>query len=252
MMADNGMSWQPVPGVVPVIRRVREKSPARWVLGKMIMPPGEMDEKISFARVIQLARLAVEGGGAERMEVWSEKAVLPLDGFLLLGDSEGAVHRWVLTREMCAESEASAAMWMEEPMGDAERLAVLGLLGKTCFGMGMSLPGGGGGVVVADFGWVADLEELPWLDKVAKAQGVALLVVADLLDVRGEPMECGSYGEVAMQVAIERGLDLKLFAGTIAVVDDASADGPGWRGRILRAEGDGTPIPVAWRMEDGK
>lgn len=131
-------------------------------------------------------------------------------------------------------------------MDDSKRLALLDLFGHSGFAGEVPLPSGGSGVAVADFGRLVGLEELPGLDRLAKSCGVALLADAELWDVRGQPMDATSYAALAMQVALERGIDLSHCAGTVAVVDELTDDGSGWRGRVLRAEDGGTPIPVAW------
>ena len=244
---ENGMKWFPRVGVVPV---VNSKSVSRWVLSRT----GGEEAKaaaMDLARRFALGRIAVASGGAERVEVWSEKAYLPLDDVLLLGDSSRAVHRWALTREMFAENHAEAPVWMEEDLDDAKWQDLFGFLGHPgLFGNG-ALPGGGG-VVVPDLGRVVGLDELPRLDQVAKSCGAALLVGADLRDVRGEPVDVASYATIAMPLALERGIDLSRLAGTIAVVDELTDGGHGWRGRILRAEGDGVPIPVGWPSRTGR
>lgn len=230
---ENGMKLFPGAGVVPV---VNSKRVSRRVLSRM----GGDEAKaaaMDLARRFELGRIAVASGGAERVEVWSEKAYLPLDDVLLLGDSSRAVHRWALTREMFAETHAEAPVWMEEDLDDAKWQDLFGFLGHPgLFGNG-ALPGGGG-VVVPDLGRLVGLDELPRLDQVAKSCGAALLVGADLRDVRGDPVDVTSYATIAMPLALERGIDLSRLAGTIAVVDELTDGGHGWRGRILRAEGD--------------
>lgn len=230
---ENGMKWFPRVGVVPV---VNSKSVSRWVLSRT----GGEEAKaaaMDLARRFALGRIAVVSGEAERVEVWSEKAYLPLDDVLLLGDSSRAVHRWALTREMFAENHAEAPVWMEEDLDDAKWQDLFGFLGHPgLFGNG-ALPGGGG-VVVPDLGRVVGLEEFPGLDQVAKGSGVMLLVGADLRDGRGEPVDTTSYAALAMQFMLERGIDLTQYARTVVVVDEVTDNGHGWRGRILRADGD--------------
>lgn len=260
MSMDNGLSWIPSPGVVPVIRRCggeRMNNVRQWIAKRMLSSPqseAEEDKMTALACVFELGRLVVESGAAEQVEVWSEKGYLPLKDVLLLGASAGAVHRWALTRNMFAEAEAAVTIWLEEPMDDVKRQALLDLFGHSDSAGEMPLPGGGGGatVAVADFGRVVGLEEFQWLDRLAKSCGVALLVDAESWDVRGHPMDATSYATLAMQVALERGIDLSHCAGTVAVVDELTDDGSGWRGRILRAEDDGTPIPVVWTGSVGK
>lgn len=238
---ENGMKRFPGAGVVPVIQSSQMGSVSQWVHKRMLSSQDEYDGETAakdLARRFALGRIAVASGGAERVEVWSEKAYLPLDDVLLLGDSSVAVHRWALTREMFAENHAEAPVWMEEDLDDAKWQDLFGFLGHPgLFGNG-ALPGGGG-VVVPDLGRLVGLDELPKLDQVAKSCGAALLVGADLRDVRGEPADTASYATLAMQLALERGIDLSRLAGTIAVVDELTDGGHGWRGRILRAEGDG-------------
>ncbi len=259
MSMDNGLSWVPSPGVVPVIRRCggeRTNNVQQWIAKRMLSSPESeagQDKMTALACVFELGRLVVESGAAERVEVWSEKGYLPLKDVLLLGASAGAVHRWALTRNMFAEAEAAVTIWLEEPMDDAKRLALLGLFGHSGFDGEMPLHSSGSGVAlaVADFGRVVGLEEFPELDRLAKSCGVALLVDAESWDVRGQPMDATSYATLAMQVALERGIDLSHCARTVAVVDELTDDGSGWCGRILRAD-DGTPIPMAWTRGPGK
>lgn len=238
---ENGMKRFPGAGVVPV---VNSKRVSRWVLSRRAGEEAKA-AAMDLARRFALGRIAVVIGEAERVEVWSEKAYLPLDDVLLLGDSSVAVHRWALTREMFAENHAEAPVWMEEDLDDAKWQDLFGFLGHPgLFGNG-ALPGGGG-VVVPDLGRLVGLDELPKLDQVAKSCGATLLVGADLRDVRGEPADTASYATLAMQLALERGIDLSRLARTIAVVDELTDDGHGWCGRILRVEGDRMSIPVGW------
>lgn len=252
---ENGKQWVPEAGVLPVIQSSKIGSVSQWVHKRMLSAPNEWDAETAakdLVRRFELGRLAVESGGAERVEVWSKNAYLPLGDVLLMGDSAWAVHRWVLTREMFAENHAMATIWMEETLDAAARRDWFafwkdpGLLGKS------ALPGGKGGVAVADFGRWVGLEEFPGLDQVAKACGVALLVGADLRDARGEPADATSYPTLAMQVALERGLDLTQYARTVAVVDEVTNDEKEWRGRILSAESDGAPIPLRWERREEK
>ena len=72
---ENGMKWVPEAGVLPVIQSSKIGSVSQWVHKRMLSAPNEWDADTAakdLLRRFELGRLAVESGGAERVEVWSK------------------------------------------------------------------------------------------------------------------------------------------------------------------------------------
>ena len=167
MSKENGLSWIPSPGVVPVLNPKEQK----WNQSR--------DEDAPT-----VARLLLESGAAERMEVWSTDAVRTVESVLLLGNSALPVHRWTLTRAMLEEK---APAWltafpdaiMEDPLNRAEQLALKGILEDVELPDGNVVPGGGSEWVVADFRRPLRLEDLPPLDRVHQRSGLPVLADID-------------------------------------------------------------------------
>ena len=80
--------------------------------------------------------------------------------------------------------------------------------GKLCVG--------GGDLTIADFRNTLSLPDMEWVNGAAKRAGRTIIVVSRLSDAQNRPYEnMFSYGELAMRISVEQGIDLTECAESI-------------------------------------
>ena len=72
-----------------------------------------------------------------------------------------------------------------------------------------------GGITIVNHRQRISLENLARLNRTVKASGKTFVIVRELLDAQGEPYEATSYGELAMRISVEQGIDLTECAESI-------------------------------------
>ena len=90
---------------------------------------------------------------------------------------------------------------------------------------------GGGDLTIADFRNKLSLPDMEWINGAAKRAERTIIVVSGLTDAQGKPYETASYGELAMRISVEQGIDLTECAESLISVRDR---GDGYRCRPLR------------------
>ena len=191
---------------------------------------GEKTACLDFA--YEIGAMMVENGLAPRLCVWSWQAFLWLHGRYLMGDLTIDVHCWTITKEvgiMPPSLQPLASTLIEDDMNietrrDLSRLihAPESVHGKLCVG--------GGDLTIADFRNKLSLPDMERINGAAKRAERTIIVVSGLTDVQGKPYETASYGELAMRISVEQGIDLTECAESIVSIREQ--DVGQWRNYI--------------------
>ena len=72
-----------------------------------------------------------------------------------------------------------------------------------------------GSITIVNHRQRISLENLARLNRTVKASDKTFVIVRELLDAQGEPYEATSYGELAMRISVEQGIDLTECAESI-------------------------------------
>ena len=90
----------------------------------------------------------------------------------------------------------------------------------------------GGDITIADFRNKLSLPDMERINGAAKRAGMTFIVMSRLVDAQGKPYEnIFSYGELAMKISVEHGVDLTECAESLILVRES---GNGYRCRPLR------------------
>ena len=191
---------------------------------------GEKMPCLDFA--YEIGATMVENGLAPRLCVWSWQACLCLHGRYLMGDSSTDVHCWTITKDvgiMPPSLQPLASTLIEDDMNIETRRTLSRLIhapesvhGKLCVG--------GGDLTIADFKNKLSLQDLERINDAAKRTGMTIILVSGLVDAQGKPYETTSYGELAMRISVEQGIDLTECAESIVSIREQ--DGGQWRNYI--------------------
>ena len=191
---------------------------------------GEKMPCLDFA--YEIGATMVEKGFVERLCVWSWQAFLWLHGRYLMGDLSTDVHCWTITEEVGIippPLQPLASTLIEDDMNIETRRALSRLIhapgsasGKLCVG--------GRDLTIADFRNKLSLPDMERINGVAKRSRRTIIVVSGLTDAQGKPYETASYGELAMRISVEQGIDLTECAESIVSIREQ--DGGQWRNYI--------------------
>lgn len=77
---------------------------------------------------------------------------------------------------------------------------------------------------------------------------MVLVARAELEDVRGKPLEPEAYATLAMQLAVERGIDFTRCAGELLVVEEYGPNG--FKARLLSATDAGAGRQIEWDIRE--
>ena len=182
---------------------------------------GEKVPCLDFA--YEIGAMMLENGVAERLCVWSWQAFLWLHGRYLMGDSSTDVHCWTITKDvgiMPPSLQPLASTLIEDDMNIETRRALSRLIhalasvsGKLCLD--------GGDITIADFRNKLSLPDMERINDAAKRAGMTFIVVSRLVDAQGKPYETTSYGELAMRISVEQGIDLTECAESLISVRES-------------------------------
>jgi hypothetical protein len=192
---------------------------------------GEKVPCLDFA--YEIGAMMVENGLAPRLCVWSWQAFLWLHGRYLMGDSSTDVHCWTITKNvgiMPPTLQPLASTLIEDDMNIEKRRDLSRLIhapesahGKLCVG--------DVDLTIADFRNKLSLPDMERINGAAKRAGKTIIVVSRLTDAQGKPYETASYGELAMRISVEQGIDLAECAESLISVRES---GNGYRCRPLK------------------
>ncbi len=199
----------------------------------IILIDGDGEKMPCLGFAYEIGATMVENGLAPRLCVWSWQAFLWLHGRYLMGDSSTDVHCWTITKNvgiMPPPLQPLASTLIEDDMNiekrrDLSRLihAPESAVGKLCVG--------DVDLTIADFRNKLSLPDMERINGAAKRAGKTIIVVSRLTDAQGKPYETASYGELAMRISVEQGIDLTECAESLISVRD---NGGEYRCRPLR------------------
>ncbi len=128
----------------------------------------------------------------------------------MIGDSDADAHCWTITKDVGIippSLKPLAGTLVEDNLNIDTGKALKRLIhapesayGKLCVG--------GGNLAIADFRNKLSLPDMERINDAAKRAGRTVIVVSGLVNAQGKPYETTSYGELAMKVSIEHGVDL--------------------------------------------
>lgn len=181
----------------------------------------------------EIGAMMVENGFAEGLCVWSWQAVLWMHGRFLAGDSSTDVHCWTIKKNVgiiLPPLKPLASTLIEDDMNIEKRRDLSRLIhapesahGKLCVG--------DVDLTIADFRNKLSLPDMERINGAAKRAGKTIIVVSRLTDAQGKPYETASYGELAMRISVEQGIDLAECAESLISVRES---GNGYRCRPLK------------------
>ena len=202
----------------------------------VILIDGDIEKTpcLDFAYEIGATMMAL--GVARRLCVWSRRAFLWLYGRLLVGDSAGDAHCWTITKDvgiLPPPLQPLAGTLIEDDLDIDARMSLHGMLnapesasGKLCVG--------GGDMTIIDFKENISLEFLEHLNGAAKESGKTFVVASELVDSQGKPYDAATYGELALRISLEQGIDLTECAESI--ISLRVQDSGQWRNYIPSRE----------------
>ena len=199
----------------------------------IILIDGDGEKMPCLGFAYEIGATMVENGLAPRLCVWSWQAFLWLHGRYLMGDSATDVHCWTITRDVGIippSLQPLASTLIEDKMDTDTRNALMRLI-HTPESADGTLCVGGGNLTIADFRNKLSLPDMERINCAAKRAGKTIIVVSRLTDAQGKPYETASYGELAMRISVEQGIDLAECAESLISVRDC---GNGYRCRPLR------------------
>ena len=192
---------------------------------------GEKVPCLDFA--YEIGAMMVENDLSPRLCVWSWQALLWLHGRFLAGDSLADVHCWTIKKDVGIippPLQPLASTLIEDDMNIEKRRGLSRLIhapesahGKLCVG--------DVDLTIADFRNKLSLPDMERINGAAKCAGKTIIVVSRLTDAQGKPYETASYGELAMRISVEQGIDLAECAESLISVRES---GNGYRCRPLK------------------
>ena len=199
----------------------------------IILIDGDNENTPCLDLAYEIGAMMVENGFAERLCVWSWQALLWLHGRFLAGDSSTDVHCWTIKKDVGIippPLQPLASTLIEDEMDIDTRNARMRLIltpesacGKLCVG--------GGNLTIVDFRNKLSLPDMERINGAAKRAGKTIIAVSRLTDAQGKPYETASYGELAMRISVEQGIDLAECAESLISVRES---GNGYRCRPLK------------------
>jgi hypothetical protein len=202
----------------------------------VILIDGDIEKTPCLDFAYEIGATMMEVGVAKRLCVWSRRAFLWLYGRLLVGDSAGDAHCWTITKDvgiLPPPLQPLAGTLIEDDLDIDARMSLHGMLnapesasGKLCVG--------GGDMTIIDFKENISLEFLEHLNGAAKESGKTFVVASELVDSQGKPYDAATYGELALRISLEQGIDLTECAESI--ISLRVQDSGQWRNYIPSRE----------------
>ena len=200
----------------------------------IILIDGDNERTSCLDFAYEIGATMVDNGSAERLCVWSWHAFLWLHGRYLMGDSATDVHCWTITRDVGIippSLQPLAGTLVEDNMSSDTRMTLLQLIHRPEESAHGKLCVAGGDLTIADFKSKLSLPDMERINGATKRAGMTIIVVSGLVDAQGKPYETTSYGELAMKVSIEHGVDLAECAESLISVRES---GRGYLCRPMR------------------
>ena len=197
------------------------KQKPEWLLnlckGKspgVILIDGDIEKTPCLDFAYEIGATMMELGVAKRLCVWSWQKSLCVGELFLVGDSAVDTHCWTITKEV--QNIPSPLKPLEEALiEDSTNLNILNPI-KRCIHTpadmdAESIEEAGeyaGDITIVNHRQGISLENLEWLNRAVKETGKTFVVVSELVDLHGKSYDAASYGELALRISIEQGIDL--------------------------------------------
>ena len=188
----------------------------------VILIDGDIDKTPCLDFAYEIGATMMELGVAQRLCVWSMQASLFMGELFLVGDPAVDTHCWTITKEIESippSLKPLAGALIEDPANLNVVNPILNPI-KRCIHTPADMDAESIGVVGKYIGDITKvkrigLENLERLNRAVKKTGHTFIVVSELVDSQGMPYESTSYGELALRISIEQGIDLTECAESI-------------------------------------
>ncbi len=188
----------------------------------VILIDGDIDNTPCLDFAYEIGATMMELGVAQRLCVWSMQASLFMGGLFLVGDPAVDTHCWTIAKEIESippSLKPLAGALIEDPANLNVVNPILNPI-KRCLHTLADMDAESIGEVSKFIGDVTMvkriwLENLERLNRSVKKTGHTFIVVSELVDSQGRPYESTSYGELALRISIEQGIDLTECAESI-------------------------------------
>jgi len=199
----------------------------------VILIDGDNENTSCLDFACEIGAAMVKTGLAKNFCVWSWQTFLCLCGRWLTGDSATDVHCWTIAKDagiIPTSLQGLTSALIEDDMNIKTRKALSRLIHAPEVASD-KLSVGVGDLTIADFRNKLSLPDLERINGAAKRAERTIIVVSGLTDAQGKPYETASYGELAMRISVEQGIDLTECAESLISVRES---GNGYRCRPLK------------------
>ena len=180
----------------------------------VIMIDGDIEKTPCLDFACEIGETMMELGAAKRLCLWSWQASPRMNGRILVGDSTVDTHCWTITRDV-DNLPPSLKPLAEALIEDPSNLNILDPVKRGIHdraGMDAeSIKATGkhaGDVTIVNHRQGIGLEDLARFNRAVKEDGHTFVVASELTDSRGKSYNAASYGELALRISIERGIDI--------------------------------------------
>ena len=182
----------------------------------VILIDGDSKKTPCLDLAFEIGTTVMEIGDAQRLCVWSWNGFHWAHDrhYLLTDDSAVDTHCWTVTKEdgiMPPALKPLTGTLIEDRINLKIRNSIRRCI-HTPDEMDAELIEAvreyAGGITIVNHRQRISLENLARLNRTVKASGKTFVIVRELLDAQGEPYEATSYGELAMRISVEQGIDL--------------------------------------------
>ena len=207
----------------------------------VILIDGDNEKTPCLDFACEIRETMLELGAAKRLCVWSWQASPRMNGRILVGDSTVDTHCWTITRDVdnLPPSLKPLAVALIEDPANPDILDPI----KRCIHDAAGMDAGSieeagehaGDVTVVEHSQGIGLEDLARLNRAVKEAGRTFVVASELTDSRGKSYNAASYGELALRIGIEQGIDLAECAECVIALreEDSGQWRNGFPGRTL-------------------
>ena len=179
----------------------------------VILIDGDSEKTPCLDFACEIGATMMELGVAQRLCLWSWQAFPRMNGRILVGDSTVDTHCWTITRDvdnMPPSLKPLAGALIEDPAN----LNILDPV-KRCIHNPAGMDAGSieeagkhaGDVTIVNHRQGIGLENLARFNRAVKEAGRTFVVASEWTDSRGKSSKAASYGELALRISIEQGID---------------------------------------------
>ncbi len=187
----------------------------------VILIDGDIEKTPCLDFTYEIGATMMELGVAKRLCVWSWQKSLCVGELFLMGDSSADTHCWTITDEV--KNIPSSLKPLEGALiEDPANLNILNPI-KRCIHTPVDMDAESieeaceyaGDITIVNHRQGISLENLEWLNRAVKENGKTFVVVSELVDHHDKSYDAATYGELALRISIEQGIDLTECAESI-------------------------------------